>query len=163
MHRIELLLRELDHTYDKEGWYPPLGPALAGLTAAQASWRPPGEAANTIWETVNHLLYFKERLLERLRGGTPTYPAPDNDATFDVAAPGDEAAWQATVARMEAVHRGLREVLAGLADADFDRGIPKERLGTAVMDIILHDAYHTGQLIQLRKLQGSWPARRHFD
>ncbi|PEL73618.1 serine/threonine protein phosphatase, partial [Bacillus toyonensis] len=25
-----------------------------------------------------------------------------------------------------------------------------------------HDAYHTGQIIQLRKLQGSWPTHRSY-
>ncbi|EEL34276.1 hypothetical protein bcere0019_27360 [Bacillus cereus Rock3-28] len=30
------------------------------------------------------------------------------------------------------------------------------------MNILLHDAYHTGQIIQLRKLQGSWPTHRSY-
>ncbi|HDR8182963.1 TPA: hypothetical protein QC116_006303 [Bacillus thuringiensis] len=30
------------------------------------------------------------------------------------------------------------------------------------MNILLHDAYHTGQIVQLRKLQGSWPAHRSY-
>jgi uncharacterized damage-inducible protein DinB len=164
MNRIDLLLQELDYSYDKEGWYPPLGPALAGLTAAQASWRPPGEAVNTIWETVNHLLYYKERLLERLLGNNPTYPAGNNDDTFAVnAASDDEQAWQATVARVEAVHRGIREVLAAKAEAELDGPKPENPLGILMANIIMHDAYHTGEIVQIRKLQGSWPARRSFD
>jgi uncharacterized damage-inducible protein DinB len=163
MNRIDLLLHELDITCAKEDWYPPLLPALEGLTAAQASWRPPGEAANTIWETVNHLLYYKERLLVRLQGGNPAYPAGDNDETFTVTVPPDDEAWTATVARLEAVHRGLREVLATKADEDFDQPLPKKPLGLVVTSIILHDAYHTGQIVQIRKQQGSWPARRTFE
>lgn len=163
MNRIDLLLHALDASYETEAWHPPLSAALAGVTAAQASWRPAGEAANTIWETVNHLLYYKERLLERLRGGKPTYSAPNNDATFtgDVTA-ADEAAWQAAVARMAAVHRGLREALAARADADLDQPADNP-LGHLLADIISHDAYHTGQIIQIRKLQGSWPAQRSFS
>ena len=29
-----------------------------------------------------------------------------------------------------------------------------------LLDIMLHDAYHTGQIIQLRKMQGAWPSKR---
>ncbi|WP_163856707.1 DinB family protein [Paenibacillus elgii] len=54
---------------------PPLKPVLERLTAIQASWRHTGEAANTIWEHLNHLLYYNERVLERIKGGTPIYPA----------------------------------------------------------------------------------------
>jgi uncharacterized damage-inducible protein DinB len=164
MSRIDLLLHQLVHSYDKEGWYPPLRTALTGLTAEQASWRPTGEAVNTIWETVNHLLYYKERLLERLLGNNPAYPAGSNDDTFAVnAASDDEEAWQATVARAEAVHRGLHEVLAAKAEAELDGPTPENPLGILIANIIMHDAYHTGEIIQIRKLQGSWPARRSFD
>ncbi|MGE7057310.1 DinB family protein, partial [Paenibacillus glucanolyticus] len=31
-----------------------------------------------------------------------------------------------------------------------------------IASLITHDAYHTGQIIFLRKLQGSWPAKRSF-
>lgn len=93
----------------------PLKPVLEGLTAIQASWRHTGEAANTIWEHLNHLLYYNERVLERIKGGTPIYPASTNDDTFSVPFTGDdEEAWQATVKRMEAIYQGIREVLSAM-------------------------------------------------
>ncbi len=163
MNRIELLRKELDHTFDQESWYPPLQPALADLTASQASWRPSGEAANTIWETVNHLLYYKERLLHRIKGDTTEYPASTNDDTYSVTAPDDEAAWKATVARVEAVHLELKKELSTMDEDAFDTPLISGPLGESVYNIIMHDAYHTGQIIQIRKLQGSWPARRSFE
>ena len=164
MNRIDLLIHEWDFTYDKEDWYPPIQHALSGLTAAQASWRPPGEAANTIWENVSHLLYYKERFLERLKGNDPVPTANNNDDTFaNVGESDDEEAWQATLARLKAVHEGVREVLTSLTEKDFDRPAPTVSLGTSVTSIIMHDAYHTGQIVQIRKLQGSWPSRRSFD
>ncbi|MCK9906108.1 DinB family protein, partial [Frankia sp. Cpl3] len=145
MKAIDLLLKQLDHTYDQEGWYLPLQPALSGLTAAQANWRPSGEAANTIWETVNHLLYYKERLLERLQGNTPDYPATSNDDTFAGAGSSDdEEAWQATVARVEAVQKGLVEALSAKTDDELDTPYSETPLGVLMADIFLHDACHTG-------------------
>lgn len=162
MNRVELLAHQLHISYGKEEWFPPLEHALAGLTAAQASWRPAGEAGNTIWQTLSHLLYYKERLLERLQGGTPVYPYKENDETFnEVGAPDDEAAWQATVARVAAVNDGMRAFLTAQADEAFDHAPSGKRpLGLVMSDIILHDVYHTGQIVQIRKLQGSWPSSR---
>ncbi|UFJ41381.1 DinB family protein [Brevibacillus humidisoli] len=163
MNRMELLLHQLEITYDKEDWYPPLVPALAGVTAEQASWRPPGAAVNTIGETVNHLLFYKERVLQRLRGSEPTSTAANNDETFSAGAAADaEQSWQETLNRLQDVHQQIRETLAGMDDNSFDQPIPQTPMGILMTSILLHDAYHTGQIIQLRKLQGSWPTSRTF-
>ncbi|MED4584595.1 DinB family protein [Brevibacillus choshinensis] len=163
MSRTELLLNNWQYTYEQEDWYPPLRDALSGVNAAQASWRPDGEAANTIWENVSHLLYFKERLLHRLSGTEFPLSADSNDDTFAPAGgPDDEEAWQATKQRMENVHLHIREKLASLSEEELDQGLPTIPVSQSVMSIMLHDAFHTGQIIQLRKLQGSWPARRSF-
>lgn len=164
MNRMEILQKEWEKTYMTEGWYPPLKPVLAGLTASQASWRPTGVAANTIWEHLQHLLYYNERFLERLKGGNPADLASTNDDTFTVPfTDDDEAAWQETVKRAEAVYEGLREVLSSKSDLDFEQPIANSHLGDRLLNLIIHIAYHTGQIVQIRKLQGSWPARRSFE
>jgi uncharacterized damage-inducible protein DinB len=159
----ELLLMELKESFEEESWYPPLGPALKGVTAAQACWRPPGEAANTIWETLHHMLVYKEILLRRMRSEQVTGGPATNDETFAGGSPDDEAGWATIVARAEQVHRGLVEALGARSDADLLAVVGRAPLVVALSNIILHDAYHIGQLIQIRKLQGSWPARRSFD
>lgn len=164
MNRMELLVHEMEITFDKEDWYPPLGVVLKGVTAAQASWRPEGEAANTIWENVNHLLFYKERLLKQLSDQPFERETADNDSTFTVtAAPDDEEAWQATVQKLEAVHKETEQLLRALPEEGFDRHCPNRPIGMMVTSILLHDVFHTGQIVLLRKLQGSWPARRSFD
>lgn len=161
MNTKDLLLQEWKYVYDQEDWYPPLQLALEGVDAAQASWRPPGEAANTIWENVSHLLFYKERLLHRL-AGTP-FPHEDatNEETFaPTGGAGDEEAWQATLKRMEEVHLHIQEALSALTDEELLRPLPTRTVLDSAMSLVLHDAYHTGQIVQLRKLQGSWPAQR---
>ncbi|MBP3041659.1 DinB family protein [Bacillaceae bacterium Marseille-Q3522] len=164
MNRIDILRDQLQKNYATEAWYPPLKPALEGLNSAQASWHPTGEAANTIWETVNHLLYYNERMLERLKGNNPTFPAETNDDTFTVShSSDDESAWQAAVKRTEEVYKDLLEVLSNKQDEDFDQQLSKGTFGETTFDILMHIAYHTGQIVQIRKLQGSWPARRAYE
>jgi hypothetical protein len=163
MNKMELLLHEWDFCHDKEDWFPPLAQALEGVTAEQAKWRPEGEAANTIWETVRHLIFYKERLLNRLRGEEPQYPEGlTNDDTF-ASTQEEEGAWQETAAHLAKVHHSIREVLAGLKEDDFERANPKTPLGLQVTSLIMHDAYHTGQIVLVRKLQGSWPSSRSFE
>jgi hypothetical protein len=77
----DLLLYALDSTYDKESWYAPLKDAVEGLTAEQAMWKPSGEAVKSIWENVNHLMYYKERMAATLEGREWSHHL-DGDETF---------------------------------------------------------------------------------
>lgn len=145
---MDLLLVQRDHSWEQEGWFPPLAAALEGVGPAEAAWRPPG-GGNTIWQTVNHLNYYNERLLCRLTG-MPFGPELDNDATFgEPGNPEDAVGWQAALERTRRIAQGLRTALA-------ERGKADRNLALWVM----HDAYHTGQIVLIRKQQGTWPARR---
>ncbi|WP_123041750.1 DinB family protein [Cohnella candidum] len=163
MNRVELLLKGWDFSYGEEDWYPPLKHALNGLTAAQADWRPEGFQVNSIWQNVNHLIFYKERLLKRWTGEETEYPSGvTNDDTFAVPST-EESDWQETVARLERVQQGIRGKLAALSETELETAIPSRKLEDWAHSLIRHDAYHTGEIIQLRKMQGSWPARRSFE
>ncbi|MFP3360396.1 DinB family protein, partial [Planococcus sp. SIMBA_143] len=64
--------------------------------------------------------------------------------------------WRAIVERVEIAHQGFREALSHTTEAKIEEDSLEEKL----LDIMLHDAYHTGQIMQLRKMQGSWPSQR---
>ncbi|WP_113928024.1 DinB family protein [Bacillus sp. P14.5] len=154
MMRRDTLLHLLDTTYDKENWYAPFKFAIEGLTAEQAEWQPVGEATKTIWENVNHLIYYKERLTAEVEGREWTNNL-DGDETFSLT-DSNTSEWVEVVERAESAHLNLRRALSSVSDSDPDQDAFEEKL----LDIMMHDAYHTGQIIQLRKLQGSWPAQR---
>ncbi|WP_201716302.1 DinB family protein [Rossellomorea arthrocnemi] len=156
MNRTDLLLRMLDTTYEEESWYAPIKPAIDGLTAEQASWRPVGEATKTIWENVNHLIYYKERLAAKLEGREWTKTLDGNETFYLTEQLHDDKEWRAVVERVKTAHRGLREALSKTTTEMLEQ----DSLEGKLLDIMLHDAYHTGQIIQLRKMQGSWPSHR---
>lgn len=160
---MDLLRLQRDASWDKEDWFPPLAAALAGVGPAEAAWLPPG-GGNTIWQTVNHLNYYNERLLCRLTGASFGPELPDNDATFsDPGDPTDVAGWAATLERTHRIAAGLGQVLAGCCEAGPDQPlspVASAALGEQLPHVILHDAYHTGQIVLIRKQQGSWPAQR---
>jgi hypothetical protein len=156
MNRIDLLVNVLDSTFDKESWYAPLKHAMEGTTAEQASWRPPGEATKTIWENVNHLIYYKERLAANLEGREWTNHLSGDENFYLTEQSGDDNEWKKVIERAENAHHHLREILSNISIDELDQN----GLDRKLLDIFLHDAYHTGQMIQIRKMQGSWPSQR---
>jgi hypothetical protein len=132
-----LLLQSWDSCYEKEEWNPPLTAVLSGLTAEQAVWRPDGEHVNTIWETLNHLIFYKERLLKRLTGEETEYPPGlSNDDTF-LAASTSEEDWLNTQERLQTVHLGIREQLAVFTEDQFELKIPTTPVGLWINNLIL--------------------------
>ncbi|MEK0317423.1 DinB family protein [Cohnella sp. 56] len=164
MSKRELLLHSYDVGYDQDDWYPPLKNALSGVSEGQADWKPAGEAVNSIRQTVHHLLYYKQRLLRELRGEPQPAGSDEltNDDTFEAAALGSPS-WEEAVRLLEDTHLAVREALAERSDEALEQPIPKTRAWMYADSIIRHEAYHVGQIIQLRKLQGSWPAHRSFS
>ncbi len=156
MKRNDLLLTVLDSTFDKESWYAPFNDAIEGLTAEQAIWKPSGEATKTIWENVNHLIYYKERLAANLEGHEWTNNLDGDETFYLTEQSNDDQKWKNIIVRAKNAHRHLRQVLNTFSDKELDQC----SLEVKLLDIMLHDAYHTGQIIQLRKMQGSWPSNR---
>ncbi|MFD1019499.1 DinB family protein [Thalassobacillus hwangdonensis] len=154
MPKRDLLVRLLDSTFDQENWYAPIKDGMEGITAEQAVWKPEGEATKSIWENLNHLIYYKERLVAKLEGREWTKNL-DGDQTFHLTDPtGIDKEWQAVKERSVQVHHSLREALYTISENELDQ------MERGLLDILLHEAYHTGQILQLRKMQGSWPANR---
>lgn len=163
MDRIGLLSYGLKIAYEEECWYPPLKPILDGLTAKQALWKPVEGKVNSIWENLNHLIYYKERFYSRVQG-EPFTELSSNDDTFHYTQMIDSnEEWAKVVARHEELHQNIAKFIDSLSDDDFERLVLQYPLGLSLYNILIHDAYHSGQIVQLRKMQGSWPERRSFE
>ncbi|UUZ79048.1 DinB family protein [Paenibacillus sp. P26] len=146
-----------DSCFDKEsGWYPSLERGLHGLTVAQINWRLDGKEMNTIYELVNHILFYKSTLLSGL---TDAGDAPSSDTSFsNVLAANTEEEWEETIAKLKNIHTRIREKLARMSEQDLQNELDGVTISQWVSDLVRHDIYHTGQIIFIRKLQGSWTA-----
>ncbi|WP_178022834.1 DinB family protein [uncultured Paenibacillus sp.] len=154
----DLLVVQKDNAWEIEEWIVPLSTALAGLTAAQAVWAPPG-GGNTIWQTVNHINYYNGRMLSRLKGIEPGARVETNEETFAVTGvKADEAAWTDVLAETKRIQLELREVIASLTNEDLEApyATTNEPVGRELSRWMLHDAYHAGQIVLIRRQQGSW-------
>jgi len=141
-----VLLNQLKTTHNKKEWFVPVNDAVAGLTPEQAMWKD-GSGNHSVGQLAYHLLFWNQRQLEAFTGKKPADFNGNNDETFNAF---DKAKWNETITRLDNV---LTEIEKLVQTAD-----EKQLSGWAktIANISAHNAYHTGQIIFVRKLQGSW-------
>jgi uncharacterized damage-inducible protein DinB len=163
---IHLLLRMLDHSYDKKAWHGPnLRGSIRGLTAAQVSWRP-GPNRRSIADNVVHCAYWKYAVRRRLRGDQRgSFPIKGSN-WFHLPEPLSEPTWREHLALLEEQHRALRAAVAEYPVEGLHKASPGSRSTalTLIHGIASHDVYHAGQIQLLKRLQaqsqeGSRPRR----
>lgn len=154
----EVLIEQFNRCYDENGWFVSARNALEGLTAEQADWSPEG-TDNSIWETLTHITYYNNAYLQRFKGIDFEYEISTNDESFKGSAVPSEEEWQKVVGEFDAVMTEFRALLTSADESKFDRSVPQKpdrKWSDLIADINAHNAYHAGQILLIRKLQGSW-------
>lgn len=154
---VELFLEQLDiHTQQNE-WFVSMEVALEGITSVEAAWS--YNQSNTIWQIVNHLIFWNNDVIHRLKGTVNPKQANNNEDTFgEPGSPEDEIGWEQTLSELHGVMQGLRDVIASLDDGTLDLPYRENSASTRrlLSNIMMHDTYHIGQVVLMRKLQSSW-------
>jgi uncharacterized damage-inducible protein DinB len=130
--------------------------AVDGLNAEQASWKP-NDGENSIWETLEHLRFYNYAYAERFKGIDYKYPTDDNDETFSGG--GSDEEWHASIGRFTSVMNEFRSLISSSQESKFAEAVSESNQaswGKLILMISAHNAYHAGQIILTRKLQGSW-------
>jgi len=142
----EVVLAELKSTHGAEEWFVPANIAVKGLTAEQASWTD-GKGNHSVGQLAYHLVFWNRRNLQVLKGEKPDKFSGNNDETFDKF---DTKTWNQTVQQLDQVMNELEKWVESADDAKL-----KEN-AQVFTHISTHNAYHIGQIIYVRKEQGSW-------
>jgi len=114
----------------------------------------PEDATHSVYQLLNHMLYWQEWVVKWLSGEKPPIPKHASGSWPGDAAPASRKEWQGAVRRfrngLEALTRRSRQV-----DLCSKRGTksPLEML----LLIALHNSYHVGQVVLLRQVMGAWP------
>jgi uncharacterized damage-inducible protein DinB len=160
MSEAERLIDQFTRAHDGDPWHgSPIKEILKGVTAEQATKRPPN-GAHSIWELVLHATGWRNEVARRATGA----PAQDPE-TGDWPNVGDPTPerWREALAALDASHARLVDVVRGMTDAKLlqPTNDPRNReLGTGVSyyellhGIVQHDAYHAGQIAILKKMLG---------
>ena len=158
MQTKEILLEQFNTCYDENGWFVALKNALQNLTAEQAAWKTEN-LDNSIWEILSHLNYYNLAYLERFKGNDYVYKISGNDETFASAETASEEAWQAEVERFDAIMSQWRDLVESADQARLENKVSeknKSSWANLIAYINAHNAHHGGQIVLIRKLQGSW-------
>jgi hypothetical protein len=149
-----VLLSQLRSTHNQAEWFVPVNAAVSGLTADQAKWIPANAAGkldpnanHSVGMLTYHLLFWNINSLAKLKGEKAPPVPSNNDETFNDF---DAANWTKTVHDLDAVLTALEDLVANADDATL------EKIAPTIAHISTHNAYHTGQILYVRKLQGSW-------
>lgn len=153
MDMKDVFLQQLTACYDQNTWFVSLNNAIKGLTAEQASCRD-GQAVNSIWGIVNHLAFYNQRYLNRFNS-IPNSDGPEsNSSTFKNI---DEQTWESTVKLINEIMSGWRTSL----EKSDDQKINDWALELA--HLTLHNTYHIGQIVHIRKQKGIWDTKQGVD
>ena len=142
MDEREALSMMWNDWWSNETWIAPWEKALSSLSAEQAAWKPNSEA-HSIWQNVNHVIFWRELTLTLLSGGKRPPSEETDRRNFEAPTETTDAAWKSAIAKLESTQKRM-----GAAIQDSQN--PLDRL----RHHLPHDAYHLGQIMYLRGLQG---------
>ena len=141
----ELLLAELRSTHNNADWFVPGNTAVKGLTAEQASWSD-GKGNHSVGQIAHHLVFWNRWTLEQLNGSKEKYKGT-NDETFYKF---DTKTWNDTVQQFDQVMMDIKKWVESADDAKLKES------AQIISTVCTHNAYHIGQIIYVRREQGSW-------
>jgi uncharacterized damage-inducible protein DinB len=152
MNTLEPLIKsDWDHFFDivhtEEDWITPLLNSIDGVSAREAFWRPGGSVAS-IADIVLHTNGWLESTLRAVLG----MPEQDNEDWPD-APEATQANWTGLVDRLKLTVADLSRALHNLALEEL-YSPPKgreSRRSTMLTNILVHSAYHAGQVVKLRQ------------
>lgn len=143
----------LERALTGEGAHVGSAKILDGLDFERAGERPAG-SPHSVFQVVNHLVFWQDHALAWLAGEKPRTPAHDAESWPGPERPADTVAWTEAAGRFAA---GLERLRRHAAEDDLAelRG-PKPVL--YVLQIVAaHNSYHLGQVVLLRQQLGAWP------
>jgi uncharacterized damage-inducible protein DinB len=155
LNRKDVLLEQFTCCHKKSYWFVSFEKAVAGLTPEQALWKK-SDLENSIWEIVSHLVFWNERFLNRFNNSSIPVMEGSNDTTFAYL---KDLEWQQVLERFDVVMNGWYEAIVNSVEEKLDQPIgegSKETWSESLSSITLHNAYHIGQIVTIRKIQGSW-------
>jgi uncharacterized damage-inducible protein DinB len=106
--------------------------------------------ANSIWEITNHIISWRENVLERMQGvevDTPghNYFVPITKGASD---------WPTTLKKLEASQKEWIAFLKKMEESALDTLYKPNKMNyyEHIQGILQHDVYHLGQIVMLTKL-----------
>ena len=139
-----ILLEQLRSTHNQADWFVPVNTALKGVTAEQANWKD-RSGNHSIKELADHLIFWDGRYLQKFKGEQTAKFSGNNEEAFR----GSES-WDATARKLDSVLTDWEKAVEAADDNKLSKWC------STIAHVGTHNAYHTGEIIYIRRQQGSW-------
>ena len=141
------------------GWFTPFTTVVEGLMVEQAL-QVPAPGMNCIWAVVNHMRFWNEVILLRLRGLPVNRKALGAENGWPrPGGPGEQRAWQMACSRTISMNAEVARLVGGLSDEDLNAPLTPGRTSRyrLIHGLIAHNAYHTAEITTIRQFLGILP------
>ena len=139
-----LLLQQLRESHNQKNWFVSGKEAMAGVTPEQSAWT--DGKNHSVGQLVQHLVFWNHQTLLKFKGEKPPEAPSDNNETFKY----DPKQWTSLVQQFDADMTEIEKAVESASEADLQKMAP-----TAAR-VAQHNAYHIGEIVMVRKAQGSW-------
>lgn len=144
------LVSLFEKLYDGSPWIDiNLVSVLKQITANQANQRVI-QNCNTIWEITNHLISWRQNVLQRVNGNI--IKSPSNNY-FEAIKDSSEQAWRNTLQELYETQRQWLQFLKTFETSQFETlyEVNEMTYYEHIHGILQHDCYHLGQIVLLAK------------
>jgi hypothetical protein len=132
--------------------------AVAGVPVGLRGKKPQG-APYTLWQQLEHMRIVQRDILEYIRNPHHVSPKWPEGYWPEEPSPAPNA-WAKSVKAFQAERRSLLDLAANPSTDLLERIPPGDPDGVTILHELLlvadHNAYHLGQVVMLRRLQGAW-------
>lgn len=141
-----LLVEQLKNTHTNQEWFVPTKKAIEGLTLEQSNWKN-GTENHSIGELVSHLIFWNEMNLKAFKGEEIAEFKDDNKETFKKNNGQD---WKNATKKLDSIQTEWERLTENATEKQI------AEWNTEIANMAAHTAYHTGQIIYIRKHNGWW-------
>lgn len=150
----EILLAQFKATFDNAVWFVPLTMAIDGLNAQQASLTI-NQDNNSIEQILHHLMYWNDLYLQRYKDKDFRFIEIDNNSTFNNV---NKLDWAQTIDKIRMVFSEWENRLIESEETKLNSivGNGRRTWHSVIGNLIIHNAYHIGQIVAIRKFHNCW-------
>ena len=141
-----ILLEQMRSTHNKAEWFVPVNTAVDGITPEQAAWTD-GKGNHSVGQLAYHIWFWDKEQLAKFKGEPPVKYSGKNDDTFSNY---DPKKWEQTVKDLDQVLTDWEKAIESADDAKL------KEWASGIAHLGTHNAYHIGEIVMVRKEQGSW-------
>jgi uncharacterized damage-inducible protein DinB len=131
----------------------------------------PENFPHSIWQLVSHMNYWMDYELKRIAGQKPAYPEHAAESWPLEPSPASESDWSSAVQQFGSLLSQLVSLAESPADVLAREVAPthpdhlkhSSSLLAVLWQTLVHNSYHVGQIVTLRRALGAWPPRAGGD